>query len=102
MGHPTGSVAQQTLDLGSGYDLAVHGIKPLVGLRAEHGAYLRFSLSLFLCSSPSQKINKINKTIKMSHRQIWFQDPRMARTHVPLQPPQKSPKEPTVGLPDKI
>ena len=38
-------VERTTLDLGSGHDLMVCGIEPSVGLHAEGGARLKFSLS---------------------------------------------------------
>ena len=45
------SVKRLTLDFGSGHDVTVCGFKPRVGLCAEDGACLGFSLSLSLSLS---------------------------------------------------
>ena len=44
-GWVTQLVEHPTLDFGSGHDLTVHGIEPHIGLSAECGACLRFSVS---------------------------------------------------------
>ena len=46
-------VERTTLDLGSGHDLMVCGIEPSIGLHAEGGARLKYSLSLSLSLSLS-------------------------------------------------
>ena len=66
------SVERPTLDFGSGRDPRGHGIEPCVGLRAECGACLGFSLSFPLLPFPicaislslSDKILKIKKKKK--------------------------------------
>ena len=47
------SVECQTLDSGSGYDLTVMGLSPMMGSHAERGACLGFSPSLPLPLSPA-------------------------------------------------
>ena len=46
------AVKRLTLDFGSGHELTVHEIEPHVGLCAECGACLGFSLSLSLSAPP--------------------------------------------------
>lgn len=70
-----GSVSKPgTLDFGSGSRSQEHEIQTWVGLRAGCGAYLRFSVSLTGCPSPTLALSKINQSIKPS---LWMVNARI-------------------------
>ena len=50
-------VKPPTLDFDSSHDLTIHETEPHVGLCAEHGGYLGFSLSLSLCPFPALSLS---------------------------------------------